>query len=86
MRFFLGQKILPRFFRLREIHKKLRFLTIFGPHTNKWGLRPELSLCLTSTYPLQQLTAISFESATKIFFRKNHDPLPSIKFAPGKNI
>jgi hypothetical protein len=50
--------------------KKLRFMTIFGSHTNKWGLRPELSLCLTSTYPQQQLTAISFESATKIFFEK----------------
>jgi hypothetical protein len=49
--------------------KKLKFLTTFGSHTNKWGLRPVLSLCLTSTYPLQ-LTAISFESATKIFFEK----------------
>jgi hypothetical protein len=74
MRFFLVQKILPRFFRLREIRKKIRFLTIFGSHTNKWGLRPELSLCLTSTHPIQQLTAISFESATKNFFEKTMTP------------
>jgi hypothetical protein len=71
---FESKKFYLDFFRLREIHKKLRFLTIFGSHTNKWGLRPELSLCLTSTYPLQQLTAISFESATKNFFEKTMTP------------
>jgi hypothetical protein len=74
MRFFRVQKILPRFFRLREIRKKIRFLTIFGSHTNKWGLRPELSLCLTLTHPIQQLTVISFESATKKTFEKTMTP------------
>jgi hypothetical protein len=33
--------------------KKLIFLPIFGSHTNKWGLCPKLSLCLTSTHPIQ---------------------------------
>jgi hypothetical protein len=33
--------------------KKLIFLPIFGSHTNKWGLWPELSLCLTSTHPIE---------------------------------
>jgi hypothetical protein len=53
---FESKKNLPRFFRLSEIHKKpkkLIFWHIFGSHTNKWGLWPELSLCLTSTHPIQ---------------------------------
>jgi hypothetical protein len=33
--------------------KKLIFLPIFGSHTNKWILWPELSLRLTSTHPIQ---------------------------------
>jgi hypothetical protein len=71
------KKILPRFFRLREIHKKNKKpqkTHIFGSHTNKWGLWPELSLRLNSTYPIQQLTAIWFESATNNFFEKTMNP------------
>jgi hypothetical protein len=34
-------------------NKNLIFLPIFGSHTNKWGLWRELSICLTSTHPVQ---------------------------------
>jgi hypothetical protein len=77
MRFFWAEKILPLFYRLREIHKKQKNSKknhIFGSHTNKSGLWPELSLCLNSTHPKQQLTAISFESAAKKFFEKTTYP------------
>jgi hypothetical protein len=33
--------------------KNLICLPIFGSHTNKWGLWRELSICLTSTHPVQ---------------------------------
>jgi hypothetical protein len=40
------------------------FLPIFGSHTNKWGLWPDLSLCLTSEPPPPPFY--------KIFTSENH--------------
>jgi hypothetical protein len=86
---FESKKILPRIFHLREIHKKpkkLIFWHIFGSHTNKWGLWPELSPMpdFNSSHTITHRNFVRI--GDKNFFRKNHEPLPSIKFAPGKNI
>jgi hypothetical protein len=53
---FEWKKFYLAFFSLSEIHKKTKkliFSPIFGSHINKWGLWPELSLCLTSAHPIK---------------------------------
>jgi hypothetical protein len=61
-------------FFVEEKFTKNQKTPIFGSHTDKWGLWPELSLCLTSTHRTQELTVISFESATKKIFEKTTNP------------
>jgi hypothetical protein len=64
-----SKKIYLDFFILEKIAKKQK-IHIFGSHGKKLVQWPELLLYLNSTDPIQQLTAIWFESATK-FFPKN---------------
>jgi hypothetical protein len=79
MRFFWVEKILPRFFRLREIHKKPKnsYFLIFLPPTPTNGVYDRIfpyariQLILYDNPP-----GISFESATKF----------SIEFAHRKNV
>jgi hypothetical protein len=85
MRFFWVEKILPRFFGLREIHKKTKKLIFLDP-TPKNAVYGQ-----NFTYTWLQLILYNnspqFRSNQRQkFFRKNHEPLPSIKIAPGKNI
>jgi hypothetical protein len=44
--FYLAFFVYEKFTKNQKTH-------IFGSHTKKWGLWPELSLCLTSTHPIQ---------------------------------
>jgi hypothetical protein len=57
---YLDFSVLEKFPKKQKIH-------IFGSHSKKWVLWRELLLYLNSTGPIQYLTAIWFESATKIF-------------------
>jgi hypothetical protein len=85
MRFFWAEKILPPFFRLREIQKKQK-------NSYFWLPRQQLR-SMTGTYPMPEfntsyrVTHRNFvRIGNKIFFRKNHVLPPSIEFAPRKNI
>jgi hypothetical protein len=63
--------VLEKFAKNQKIH-------IFGSHSKKWVQWAELLLYLNSTHPIQSLTAIWFESATKIFWKKTmYSPLLS---------
>jgi hypothetical protein len=84
---FEPKKILPRFFRLREIHKKPKKTHIFGyfwlPKQQMWYM--------TGTFPMPEFNpsyTITHRNCArigdKIFFRKNHEP--SIEFAHRRNI
>jgi hypothetical protein len=61
-----SKKIYLDFFILEKIAENQK-IHIFGSHGKKWVQWPELLLYLNSTDPIQLLTAIWFESATKIF-------------------
>jgi hypothetical protein len=79
------KKILPRFFRLREIHKKTKNSYFWLPHQQMRSMTgtfptPEFNLSYTITH--RNLVRIGDQQ----FFRKNHEPLPSIEFAPRKNV
>jgi hypothetical protein len=68
---YLDFSVLEKFEKKQKIH-------IFGSHSKKWVLWRELLLYLNSTGPIQYLTAIWFESATKIFWKKTmYSPLLS---------
>jgi hypothetical protein len=89
MRFFGVEKILYQFFRLREIHKKRKKTHIFGYF---WLPHPQTG-SMTGTFPMPEFNpshTITHRNFVRIgdknFFRKNHEPLPSIEFAPQKNI
>jgi hypothetical protein len=70
-----SKKVYLDFFILEKIAKNQK-MHIFGSHSKKWVQWPELLLYLNSTYPIQSLTAIWFESATKIFSKKTmYSPL-----------
>jgi hypothetical protein len=71
-----SKKIYLDFFILEKIAKNRKIL-ISGSHSKKWVQWPELLLYLNSTDPIQYLTAIWFESATKNFSKKPRTP-PSI--------
>jgi hypothetical protein len=64
-----SKKIYLDFFILEKIAKNQK-IHIFGSHSKKWVQWPELLLYLNSTDPIQSLTAIWFESATKKFSKK----------------
>jgi hypothetical protein len=49
---FESKKFYLAFFVYEKFTKKQKN-SYFWLHTNKWGLWPELSLCLTSTHPIQ---------------------------------
>jgi hypothetical protein len=79
------KKILPRFFRLREINKKTKNSYFWLPHQQMRSMTgtfptPEFNLSYTITH--RNLVRIGDQQ----FFRKNHEPLPSIEFAPRKNV
>jgi hypothetical protein len=85
MRFFWAEKILPRFFRLREIHKKQK-------NSYFWLPRQQMG-SMTGTFPMSEFKSsytITHRNFVRIgdnnFFRKNHVLPPSIEFAPRKNI
>jgi hypothetical protein len=68
---YLDFSVLEKFAKNQKIH-------IFGSHSKKWVQWPELLLYLNSTHPIQYLTAIWFESATKNFWKKTmYSPLLS---------
>jgi hypothetical protein len=64
---FLDFSVLEKFAKNHKIH-------IFGSHSKKWVQWPELLLYLNSTHPIEYLTAIWFESATKNFWKKTMYP------------
>jgi hypothetical protein len=68
---YLDFSVLEKFAKKQKIH-------IFGSHSKKWVQWAELLLHVNSTHPIQNLTAIWFESATKKFLEKNHVLPPSI--------
>jgi hypothetical protein len=77
--------MLPRFFRLREIDKK--------PKKSYFWLSHRQMGSMAGTFPMPDFNSsytITHRNFVRIghkkFFRKNHEPLPFIKFAPGKNI
>jgi hypothetical protein len=75
---YLDFSVLEKFAKNQKIH-------IFGSHSKKWAQSAELLLYLNSTHPIQQLTAIWFESATKNFWKKNHVPPLLSNFHFGKS-
>jgi hypothetical protein len=63
-------------FFILEKNAKNQKIHIFGSHSKKWVQWPELLLYLNLTDPIQQLTAIWFESATTNFSKKTmYSPL-----------
>jgi hypothetical protein len=70
-----SKKIYLDIFILEKIAKNQK-IHIFGSHSKKWVQWPELLLYLNSTDPIQELTAIWFESATKNFSKKTTYPPP----------
>jgi hypothetical protein len=60
---YLDFSVVEKFAKKQKIH-------IFGSHSKKWVQWPELLLYLNSTHPIQYLTAIWFDSATKDFLKK----------------
>jgi hypothetical protein len=71
------KKIYLDFSVLEKFAKKQK-IYIFGSHSKKWVQWAELLLHLNSTHPIQELTAIWFESATKIFWKNTiYSPLLS---------
>jgi hypothetical protein len=63
-------------FFILEKNTKNQKIHIFDSHSKKWVQWPELLLYLNSTDPIQQLTAIWFESATTNFSKKTmYSPL-----------
>jgi hypothetical protein len=60
---YLDYSVLEKFAKTQKTH-------IFGSHSKKWVQWPELLQYLNSTHPIQYLTAIWFESATKNFWKK----------------
>jgi hypothetical protein len=68
---YLDFSVLEKFAKKQKIH-------IFGSHSKKWVQWAELLLHVNSTHPIQNLTAIWFESATKNFWKKTmYSPLLS---------
>jgi hypothetical protein len=87
MRFLWAEKILPRFFRLREIHKKpkkLKFFVFFWlPHQQMGSMTGTFSMPeFNSSHKITQRNFVRI--GDKKIFRKNHES--SIEFAPRKNI
>jgi hypothetical protein len=74
----LDFSVLEKFAKNQKIH-------IFGSHSKKWAQWAELLLYLNSTHPIQQLTAIWFESATKNFWKKTMYPPLLSNFHFGKS-
>jgi hypothetical protein len=79
-----SKKIYVDFFILEKIAKNQK-IHIFGSHSKKWVQWPELLLYLNSTDPLQLLTAIWLESATKKFSKKPRTPPLLYDFHFGKS-
>jgi hypothetical protein len=78
MRFFWVEKILPRFFRLREIHKKPKnsYFLIFLPPT-------PTNRVYDRNFPYARIQLILYINSPQFrsnrrqkFFSKNHEPLP----------
>jgi hypothetical protein len=74
------EKILPRFFRLKEIHKKTKKNHIFG----YFRLPRQQMGSMTGTFPMPEFNTsytITHRNFVRIgeknFFRKNHEPLPT---------
>jgi hypothetical protein len=68
---YLDYSVLEKFAKTQITH-------IFSSHSKKWVQWPELLQYLNSTHPIQYLTAIWFESATKNFWKKTmYSPLLS---------
>jgi hypothetical protein len=70
---YLDFSVLEKFAKSQKTH-------IFGSHSKKWVQWPELLQYLNSTHPIQYLTAIWFESATKIFWKKTMYSLSNFHF------
>jgi hypothetical protein len=79
-----SKKIYLDFFIFEKIAKNQK-IHIFGSHSKKWVQWPELLLYLNSTDPIQSLTAIWFESATKKFSKKTMYPPLLYNFHFGKS-
>jgi hypothetical protein len=79
-----SKKIYLDFFIFEKIAKNQK-IHIFGSHSKKWVQWPELLLYLNSTDPIQLLTAIWFESATKNFSKKPMYPPLLYNFHFGKS-
>jgi hypothetical protein len=75
---YLAFSVLEKFAKNQKIH-------IFGSHSKKWVQWAELLLYLNSTHPIQSLTAIWFESATKNFWTKTMYPPLLSNFHLGKS-
>jgi hypothetical protein len=87
MRFLWAEKILPRFFRLREIHKKPKKTQIFRffwlPHQQMGSMTGTFSMPeFNSSHKITHRNFVRI--GDKKIFRKNHET--SIEFAPRKNI
>jgi hypothetical protein len=74
----LDFSVIEKFAKNQKIH-------IFGSHSKKWAQWAELLPYLNSTHPIQQLTAIWFESATKNFWKKTMYPPLLSNFHFGKS-
>jgi hypothetical protein len=68
-----SKKIYLHFSVLEKIAKNQK-IHIFGSHSKKLVQWPELLLYLNLTHPIQYLTAIWFESATKNFSKEPRTP------------
>jgi hypothetical protein len=77
------KKIYLDFSVLEKFEKKK--IHIFDSNSKKWVQWPELLLYLNSTHPIQQLTAIWFESATKKFWKITTYPPLLYNFHFGKS-
>jgi hypothetical protein len=75
---YLDFSVLEKFAKNQKIH-------IFASHSKKWVQWPELLLYLKSTHPIQKLTAIWFESATKNFWKITTYPPLLYNFHVGKS-
>jgi hypothetical protein len=74
----LDFSVLEKFAKNQKIH-------IFGSHSKKWVQWSELLPHLNSTHPIQYLTAIWFESATKNFWKITTYPPLLSNFLFGKS-
>jgi hypothetical protein len=88
MRFFWAEKILPRFFRLREIHEKQK-----NSKKNIFLSPAPTNRVYDRNFPYAWIPLILNNNSPQFrsnrrqkIFSKNHVPPPSIEFAPRKNI